>query len=612
MRENIERLLLLHCKYWLLQIRSPGTLICTFACPILTALLLCCLRYMGEPKLNEKEIYEPFCVSPNPVPFLCSLNSTKSPSGFDDLPKRYFLGLRRPVVSAICLIGLNKNISLSVYVCCKSKEVSNYVCIVCSNVYHKSCCARKKGVMFVDKHKIYCSKKCQLKADEEEHIDVLRNPLENAQQEIEDRDKFIDSLKKKNLAFEDDIDIETSYTSEIENNKSMINKLERKLDQRDKHICALEVRLSNMLTENEMLLEQQKTKGKGHDSSRNEQNNKECVVMVNIDKEPTTKPPHCSNSNVEECNCTLYSENPLDNVTMSDTRLLNPFLEKYNFSASALKQIIPHGKLTNLLLVVKYEFGGDENIGNYIQQQIRHYCNINKITSNEFRPLETSQPRGLIKPIKQYFYDNSRTKSRTVLKTVKTSTFLFYSPDNPQLAKVMNIYKVFGYEVTAKRNADELVVAFKVHANTTMAGIQFDDSYSSIADLKDIKNAKVSIRFPAELRHPVPSDSGAGDVFAGGEFWDTEKKFAGDVGGPRNPKSSIGGNPSMAGRDSYIEDAIGYVQVKPEGIKCIVKCRATPEHKVKSKPYHCTLVCDENDEKIESVLCHDCAAKQGG
>nr|CAI5831935.1 unnamed protein product [Callosobruchus analis] len=70
--------------------------------------------------------------------------------------------------------------------------------------------------------------------------------------------------------------------------------------------------------------------------------------------------------------------------------------------------------------------------------------------------------------------------------------------------------------------------------------------------------------------------------------------------------------PLLAGRDSYVEDAIGYVQVKREGTKCIVKCRVTPEHKVKSKPYHCTLVCDENDEKIESVLCHDCAAKQGG
>ncbi|VEN40626.1 unnamed protein product [Callosobruchus maculatus] len=436
---------------------------------------------------------------------------------------------------------LNKNISPSVYECCKGKEVSNYVCIVCSNIYHKSCCARKKDVMFVDKHKIYCSKKCALKADEEEEqIVVLRKLLNGAQQEIEDRDKFIDSLKKKNLAFEDDvIDMETSYTSEIENNKSMINKLEHKLDQKCKQICALEARLSNMSTENELLLyevyalkkqlDQQKTRDNGHDSSRNEQNNKECVVMVNLDKEQTTKAPHCNTNNVEEGHCILNSENSLDNANVSDTRTgedastdddqpgpaavdldlaettlenakvkknykrgcvtsgknvvivsdevgvnaaasLNPFLEKYNFSASgivrpyadccdisksifsnaihctqddvlivmlntgnisnfrslklALKQIIPYGKLTNLLLVVKYEFEGDENIGNYIQQQIRNYCNTNKNTSIEFRPLETSHPRGLIKIIKQYFLDNSRTNSRTVLKTVKLSTLL--------------------------------------------------------------------------------------------------------------------------------------------------------------------------------------------
>lgn len=67
-----------------------------------------------------------------------------------------------------------------------------------------------------------------------------------------------------------------------------------------------------------------------------------------------------------------------------------------------------------------------------------------------------------------------------------------------------------------------------------------------------------------------------------------------------------------AGRASYRDEAIGYVQVKREGSKCTVKCRVSPEHKVKSKPYHCTLVCDENEGKVESVLCHDCAANQGG
>lgn len=67
-----------------------------------------------------------------------------------------------------------------------------------------------------------------------------------------------------------------------------------------------------------------------------------------------------------------------------------------------------------------------------------------------------------------------------------------------------------------------------------------------------------------------------------------------------------------AGRASYREEAVGYVQVKHEGSKCTVKCRVSPEHKVKSKPYHCTLVCDKNEGMVESIVCHDCAANQGG
>ncbi|VEN52776.1 unnamed protein product, partial [Callosobruchus maculatus] len=69
----------------------------------------------------------------------------------------------------------------------------------------------------------------------------------------------------------------------------------------------------------------------------------------------------------------------------------------------------------------------------------------------------------------------------------------------------------------------------------------FDDSYKALADLKDIKNVKVSIRFPAELRHPNPAP-----LASGGNLWNTEKKVEGSVqNGPRNPQSSIGGYPSM-------------------------------------------------------------------
>ncbi|CAH1962097.1 unnamed protein product [Acanthoscelides obtectus] len=61
-----------------------------------------------------------------------------------------------------------------------------------------------------------------------------------------------------------------------------------------------------------------------------------------------------------------------------------------------------------------------------------------------------------------------------------------------------------------------------------------------------------------------------------------------------------------ARRDLYREDAIGYVQLKREGTKWIVKCRVTPDHKVKATPYHCTLVCDESEEKIETDISKMC------
>ncbi|KAL4702745.1 hypothetical protein ACJJTC_013640 [Scirpophaga incertulas] len=65
-------------------------------------------------------------------------------------------------------------------------------------------------------------------------------------------------------------------------------------------------------------------------------------------------------------------------------------------------------------------------------------------------------------------------------------------------------------------------------------------------------------------------------------------------------------------RDNYGDDAIGYVQVKRVGNICTVKCRITPEHRVRATPYHCILECDEKDNEILNVMCKDCAASSGG
>ncbi|KAJ2951893.1 hypothetical protein O0L34_g4143 [Tuta absoluta] len=67
-----------------------------------------------------------------------------------------------------------------------------------------------------------------------------------------------------------------------------------------------------------------------------------------------------------------------------------------------------------------------------------------------------------------------------------------------------------------------------------------------------------------------------------------------------------------SGRDSYGDDAIGYVQVKRQGDICIVKCRITPEHRVRKKPFRCSLECNEKEDEVLCVTCDDCAASRGG
>ncbi|KAL3287730.1 hypothetical protein HHI36_002194 [Cryptolaemus montrouzieri] len=65
-------------------------------------------------------------------------------------------------------------------------------------------------------------------------------------------------------------------------------------------------------------------------------------------------------------------------------------------------------------------------------------------------------------------------------------------------------------------------------------------------------------------------------------------------------------------RDNFGDDTVGYVQMKRTGNTYTVKCRITPEHRVRTKPYHCSLVCDENEEEILNLTCVDCATSKGG
>lgn len=65
-------------------------------------------------------------------------------------------------------------------------------------------------------------------------------------------------------------------------------------------------------------------------------------------------------------------------------------------------------------------------------------------------------------------------------------------------------------------------------------------------------------------------------------------------------------------RESYGDDAIGYVQLRRESDLCTIKCKICPEHKVRSSSYNVTMVIDENKGEIVSCQCLDCAASAGG
>lgn len=64
-------------------------------------------------------------------------------------------------------------------------------------------------------------------------------------------------------------------------------------------------------------------------------------------------------------------------------------------------------------------------------------------------------------------------------------------------------------------------------------------------------------------------------------------------------------------RESYGDNAVGYVQVKRENQLCTVKAVITPEHRVSKKGYEVTVICNEDDEEVLSATCDSCAASLG-
>ncbi|CAG9768311.1 unnamed protein product [Ceutorhynchus assimilis] len=67
-----------------------------------------------------------------------------------------------------------------------------------------------------------------------------------------------------------------------------------------------------------------------------------------------------------------------------------------------------------------------------------------------------------------------------------------------------------------------------------------------------------------------------------------------------------------SGRQSYGDNAIGYVQLKQQAALCELKAKITPEHKIKSKNYTVLCVINTEEKEVVNTKCQDCAASEGG
>ena len=63
-----------------------------------------------------------------------------------------------------------------------------------------------------------------------------------------------------------------------------------------------------------------------------------------------------------------------------------------------------------------------------------------------------------------------------------------------------------------------------------------------------------------------------------------------------------------SGREQYGDRAIGYVCLRREWQKCIVKAAVCPEHKVRDKPYSVSITIDEEKEEVLNLTYYDCPA----
>lgn len=120
--------------------------------------------------------------------------------------------------------------------CCKLKEQQNLFCLICKNVFHKSCWNRgNKKYIVVRDNLIWCSKDCIDRANPGEDltcVDDLRNQINELTTEVKEKTAYISRLKRSSASFVDEAErSEQEYLQTIDKQKDIIVKLQSRLEE---------------------------------------------------------------------------------------------------------------------------------------------------------------------------------------------------------------------------------------------------------------------------------------------------------------------------------------------------------------------------------------------
>lgn len=137
--------------------------------------------------------------------------------------------------------------------CCK-KDLNNYVCIICHNVFHSSCLGRLKGVKMLHEHYISCSEKCIIKENnKKDEIAQLAAELEKNRRTVTEKDIAMTEL-------------ECSSAEEMEEMKNILVTLQTEIKQKDSFIKKLQKQIKDI--EDEVYEEESKLEAKQLEQKR--------------------------------------------------------------------------------------------------------------------------------------------------------------------------------------------------------------------------------------------------------------------------------------------------------------------------------------------------------